>query len=227
MNYGRAFSYITEDPEWLKKVGIAMLVMLIPVIGQIVVFGWTLEMMRRVINDEPETLPDWDDFGKYLGNGFKEFVVRLVYALPIVLFYCCYFVSFLGLTAVAGNAGSDSDAGQALGGVALFSMICLYCGLFVFILVAALLTPPATGILAATGELGAALRIGNVFALLRAAVGPYLLSLLILALVAPLASSIGSIACGIGAFFALSYILLVSAHLFGQAYKIAKSTQSA
>jgi len=42
-------------------------------------------MMRRIIHDESETLPDWSDFGKYLGNGFKELVVGLVYASPIVV----------------------------------------------------------------------------------------------------------------------------------------------
>ena len=77
MNYGRAFTYVTEDPEWLKKVGIAMLVMLIPVIGQITVFGWSLEMMRRVIHEEPEVLPDWSEFGKYVGNGLRNWWLRL------------------------------------------------------------------------------------------------------------------------------------------------------
>jgi uncharacterized membrane protein len=40
MDFGRAFSFVFEDPDWLKKVAIAGLVMLIPVIGQLVVLGW-------------------------------------------------------------------------------------------------------------------------------------------------------------------------------------------
>lgn len=228
MNYGRAFSYVTEDPEWFKKVGIGMLIMLIPLIGQLAVFGWSMEMMRRIIHDEPEMLPDWDDFGKYLGNGFKELVVGLVYALPILVVYGCSLATIFSLTYAAGSAGSDSSMGQALGGAAGLGFICMYCGIFLFAAITALLMPPATGILAATGEIGAALRVKNVIALLRGAIGPYILSLLMIALVAPIASSLGFIACGLGTLFALTYIRLVIAHLFGQAYKIAKaSTPSA
>lgn len=225
MNFGRAFSFVQEDPEWLKKVGIATLVMLIPIVGQIAVAGWSLELMRRVIHDEPEMLPEWSDFGKYLSNGFKELVIGLAYALPAILVYGCGFAAIFGLAAAAGGS-SDSSSSDAMGGVAGVAMMCMYCVFILFIIVAALLVPPATGILAATGELGAAFRFPQVFAVLRAAIGPYVLSLLLIALTAPILSSIGSIACGIGALFAVAYVRVVSGHLFGQAYKIAQANQS-
>ena len=226
MNFGRAFTYVTEDPDWLKKLGIAMLVMLIPILGQIAVGGWSLEIMRRVINDEPEILPEWNDFGKYISNGFKELVIGLVYALPAILIYGCGLATIAGFGMVVSNSGGDASTSDAMGGAIAFTGLCTNCLLCLFILVAVLLIQPAIGNLAATGELSAAFRFAEVFGLLRAAMGPYVLSILLIALVAPIASSLGSIACGIGALFALAYSRAVSNHLFGQAYKIARASLS-
>lgn len=230
MNYGRAFSFIQEDPEWLKKVAIAMLIMLIPIVGQITVGGWSLELMRRVIKDEPEILPDWSEFSTYLMLGFKELVVGLVYALPALIFYGCGWGITIALVGVTGGAadssGSGSDAAGIMSGITALSYGCTYCVFILLIIVTTLLVPPASGLLAENGDLSAAFRFRDVTGLLRAAIGPFLISILIVLLIAPIASSIGSIACGIGSLFALSYMRLVSAHLFGQAYKIAKANQS-
>ncbi len=89
MNIGKAFTFAFEDKDWLKKIGIAGLVMLIPLIGQITVMGWAIEVTRRVINRESETLPDWSAFGDYLVKGLKLFVISLVYSLPIILLSLC------------------------------------------------------------------------------------------------------------------------------------------
>lgn len=226
MNFGRAFAYVTEDPEWLKKVGIAMLVMLIPILGQIAVGGWSLEIMRRVINDEPEVLPEWNDFGKYMSNGFKELVIGLVYALPAILIYGCGAAAIVGFGMVVSNSGGDASTSDTMGGAIAFTTLCTNCLLCLFIVIAALLIQPATGKFVATGELSAAFHFAEIFGLLRAAIGPYVLSILLIALVAPIAASLGSIACGVGSLFALAYIRAVSSHLFGQAYKIARAGQS-
>jgi hypothetical protein len=220
MDFGRAFSYVTEDSEWFKKVGIAALVLLIPVIGPFVLAGWALEITRRVINDELQPLPAWDNFGEYLINGLKETVISIVYLLPAILVYGCGVGTFAGLTAAAGNM--DGSTQETLATVAMGSMFCMYCFLFLFIIIGMLLLPPAIGTFAATGQLGAAFRFGEIFGLLRAAIGPYIISLIILSLAASVLTSIGSIACGVGALFAAAYIRAVSGHMYGQAYKIAK-----
>ncbi len=41
MEFGKAFTYVFEDKDWLKKIGIAALVSLIPLIGQLIVMGWS------------------------------------------------------------------------------------------------------------------------------------------------------------------------------------------
>jgi hypothetical protein len=98
----------------------------------------------------------------------------------------------------------------------------MYCFVILYALIAMLIIPPALGNLAATGELGAAFRFGEVFGLLRAAIGPYLLSLLVLALASSVLSSIGSAICGVGILLTSAYLTAISGHLHGQAYKIAR-----
>lgn len=229
MNYGRAFSFVQEDPEWLKKVAIAMLIMLIPIVGQITVGGWALEVMRRVIKDEPEILPEWSEFSTYLMLGLKELVVGLVYVLPALILYCCGLGVTLALVGVTGGAaessGSGSDAAGIMSGITALSYGCNYCVFILLLILAMLMLPPATALFVESGELGAAFRFREVIATLRAALGPFVISTLIILLIAPFASSLGAIACGIGSLFALSYMRLVSVHLFGQAYKIAKANQ--
>lgn len=224
MNYGRAFSFVTEDPDWIKKIVIGGLVFLIPVVGLLALMGWGLEINRRIITGETELLPEWSDFGTLIVNGLKELVVGIVYFLPALVVYGCGFASIFGVGAIGSSANIDGDtAGALLTGV----MGCMYCFLFLFIIIGGLLLSPATSVLAETGEIGAALKVGQVFGLFRAAIGPYLISLLLVGLASSVASSIGSIACGVGALVATAYMVPVRHHLIAQAYKIAKATTSA
>ena len=223
MNYGRAFSFVTQDPDWFKKVIIAALVLLIPVVGSFAFMGWGLEINRRVSSGETELLPEWNDFGGFIILGLKELVVTLVYMLPTLLVYGCGMAAFLGIGAATGGS-SDSSNGDAMASVLLGTMGCMYCFMFLFAITGALLLAPASSVLAETGEISAALRFGHIFGLLRSAIGPYILSLLLLGLAASVASSIGSIACGVGALFAAGYMRAVGSHLYAQAYKIAKGT---
>ncbi|MCD4698964.1 MAG: DUF4013 domain-containing protein, partial [Phycisphaerae bacterium] len=85
MDFGLAFSFPFQDEEWIKKILLTGVIFLIPVVGQIAVMGWALTITRRIIRNDPEPLPDWSDFGGYLGLGFKAFVVVLVFVLPIII----------------------------------------------------------------------------------------------------------------------------------------------
>src|SRR4030065_1188818 len=89
MDFGKAFSYQFEDQDWIKKILIAAVIPLIPIIGSLVVAGWGVEITKRVIHHEPFPLADWNDFGGYLGKGFKMAVIALVYALPLIIVAIC------------------------------------------------------------------------------------------------------------------------------------------
>jgi hypothetical protein len=227
MEFGRAFTFAFEDTEWLKKVGIAALVILIPVVGGIILMGWGLEITRRVINKEPQPLPDWNDFSSFLSKGFQAFVAVLAYILPIILIVVCgQVVTVAAGVGASAIGGSNDNAAGAAGGLAVIVMICMYCFIALFGITVAIIMPPMLGNLAATGQLGAAFRFSEIFGLLRAAPGPYLLSILAIAVASMILSPLGSAVCGIGVLATSAYITTASSHLYGQAYNAAKAAQS-
>lgn len=222
MNFGRAFTYVFEDPDWLKKVAIAALVSLIPVVGTITVLGWTLEITRRVIKGEGESLPDWSDFGAYLGKGFQALLVGLGYAAPLILIMLCGLIISMLPAMLSGNGGNS----DAIGGLMAVVLFCTYCLVALLGIGIGIVIPAAYGKLADTGELGAAFRFGEVFGLVRAAPGPFLMVLLGGIVANGIIAPLGSILCGIGVLLTVAYAMLVMAHLYGQAYKTALETQN-
>jgi len=114
MDFGLAFSFAFKDPDWLKKIALAGLVSLIPIIGQIFIIGWGLEVTRRVIRHEPELLPDLD-FGENLSKGFQAFVISLVYSIPIILFSLIINIS----TALAANQQNGDTAAVVIAAISV------------------------------------------------------------------------------------------------------------
>lgn len=210
MDFGRAFGFVFQDKDWLRKIIIPALVSLIPIIGQFVVLGWGLNVTRRVMAHDPEPLPDLD-FGGDLARGFQAFVIGLVYALPIVLLSM-----FLGI--LGPLLGVDSyDVSEVAKAVYMLISVCV--GLFsvVYGVILAVVLPAAYANFLAKGSLGAGLNFGEVFRLVRAAPGAYLLVLVgsfIVGLIAPL----GVILCFVGVLATYVYGMAVMGHLYGQAY---------
>lgn len=216
MNIGKAFTFAFEDKDWLKKIGIAGLVMLIPFIGQLTVGGWALEVTRRVINRDPETLPDWSAFGDYLVKGLKMFVIGLVYALPIILLSICANLPIMFMQ----NGGDDT-----MTTVISTLSICMSCISALYGIALGLVIPAAFAKFVVTGELGAAFRFSEVIGLVRAAPAAYLLALLG-AIVASIVASLGLILCFIGVIFTMAWAYLIQSHLWGQAYNAATANKN-
>jgi hypothetical protein len=75
VDIGKAFTYMTSDPQWMNKVVIMGLVTLIPIAGYLVCFGWMREIFERVQEGRKE-LPALD-FGTQLEKGIAPFVAML------------------------------------------------------------------------------------------------------------------------------------------------------
>jgi hypothetical protein len=210
MNFGQAFTYVFEDPDWAKKVLIPALIGLIPLIGQFFLIGWSLDVTRRVMQQNPRPLPDLD-FGRQLVDGLKAAVIGLVYALPILVLEIPIMIAS---AAVSGNGNMDSNTAGTL-----VTIVSLCCGglIMIYALLMAFALPAAYGNFIANERLGAAFRFNEIFALLRAAPGAYLLTFLGL-IVSGFIAGLGSIACFIGVFVTLAYSQAVNGHLYGQAY---------
>jgi hypothetical protein len=211
MDVGRAFSFIFEDRDWIQKVGLAALVTLIPIIGQIFLAGWMLEITLRVIRKDPVPLPELD-FGKNLTRGFQSLVVTLVYSLPaIALSLLFVLIAFL-----TGDLSSNQP-----GALFWISFACFMILALVYSLVIALIQPAALANMVDHNELSAGLRFGEVIALFRASPLTYVITILCVIL-ANLVASVGTIACFVGVVFTAALAAAFTGHLYGQAYNEAK-----
>ena len=217
MEFGKAFSFAFEDPDWLKKLGIGALLMIIPFIGWLVVAGWGIEITKRVIQRDPQPLPDWSDFGGNLMKGLQVFVISLVYSLPVVLVNICQ----QGVT-LYGQQGNTSD--ETMVTVLMVVGICFGCVSFIYSIFLGFVLPAALGNFAATGQMSAGFRFGEVFGMVRAVPVAYLLALLG-GFVASLIASLGVILCVIGILFTAVYAYTINAHLYGQAYNEAAAAR--
>lgn len=215
MEYGKAITYPRQDPNWLQKWGIAGLLSLIPVLGTIIIWGYGVEITRRVIKDDATPLPDWSDFGGYVMKGIYVFVIRFLYFLPLIIIAVCVAVPFALLSAAQAN-GNDNET---LNSVASFAGTCLGGVGAIYGIVAGMMVEAAVGRYAASEQIGEALRVGEVWKMVRAKPGMYFIVLLLSSLFIALLTSLGVIACGIGAAFGAAYGALISAHLQGQAYR--------
>lgn len=205
MDFALAFSFPFQDQEWIKKIAIGA-VLSLTVIGLIPVFGWSLAVTKRVITGEAPTLPDWSDFGGHIVLAIKGIVVAFVFSIPILI-----------LTVPASLATTLIESNDLAAVITLVN-ICLGCVVLLYSILLAFALPAAYGQLAATDSIGAALNVGKLLAMVRAAPSAYLIAVLGL-IVAGFVSTLGTILCAVGVFATTAYAFAVEGHLYGQAYK--------
>lgn len=214
MDFGKAFSFTFDDPDWVKKVLIGGVVTLVPIVN-FASTGYSLEVTRRIINGDARPLPEWDDFGGKLVKGLLVTAIGFVYALPILLLVC---LMQGGMMLLGGTAGSSRSGSDAAGGAIGIISACFGCLIFLYSLLLGIVLPAAIGNYAAKDQFGAAFRFGDVLSLVQKNLGVYLMVLLVEIAGGLVASVVGFIACGIGLFFTAFWALLVNGHATGQAY---------
>jgi len=225
MEYGKAFTFLTEDTEWVTKLAIAALLVvasgIIPILPLLLVMGYTLELTLNVAHGEALPLPRWDGMEAKLKHGAIALVIGFVYMLPMLVLVACAagfgFAAAIGAGASA-SASPKGDSGAAGGLVALlpFIFICLGCVAAVYGIIAGLLSNAATLIYLNTGQLGNAFRVREVWALAQRHLGDFIM-IWLATLVANLGVVvIGIITCGLGYLVGVPWLMFMQAHLLGQ-----------
>lgn len=215
MDIGRAFSFVFDDEDWVKKVLVGGLLSLIPVVGGFIVYGYMLEIARRVYLSSTEPLPQWDDIGGYLARGFLFVVAVFVWFLPVILLFGCVTVAI-----IAGGSASGDDAAAALSGIVAFGLISV--GVLISMLWAVAFLPIITGRYAVEQRFGAMFQVGEILADVRRAGAVPILLLLVTYFVAGFIGQLGFLACFIGIIFTSFYANAVVAHGAGQVYRQAR-----
>ena len=147
--------------------------------------GYGLRIMRQTARGEQAALPEWDNWGELFGDGLRVIVVGFVYLLPVLALVACAYAGLFGamFTFPAMAAGSPRTAGPA----ALTMFVGMYGLFFLALALTFLLGIPlgllaggATTRLAATGSLGQAFEVRQVWSLLRRGFKHYIIAYLVL-----------------------------------------------
>ena len=197
-----AFLWPVRDPQWVGKVVIIGLILLVPIAGQINALGWMLATLDRLRAGDEKLPPA--NFG-YLGRGTRLFVVQLVYALALVLVVALFYAPAVLIFIHEGR-------GSANLGLVSFGLLLNLLSFSVGSLGGLVINFLMPSIVLATdgGGIMGGLRISHVVRRARASTANTLIAGLML-IAAGLIGSIGSIAFVVGIVFTLSYSLAIQA----------------
>ncbi len=209
-----AFVWPVRDPEWVVKILIIGLINLIPIVGAINGIGWMLASMDRLRAGEEKLAPANLD---HLGRGARVFVVELVYAIAVVAIGMLAYLPALAITLQQNNGHANAGlvALAFLLTLAAFGLIALGSLAYTFMLPAVILATDARGI-------GAGLHVAEIVKRSRANPMNTLIAGLML-IAASFVSSLGVIACGIGAVFTAAYALAMQAWII-RSFEIGSTT---
>ncbi len=197
-----AFVWPVRDPQWLGKVAIIALILLIPIAGQINGLGWMLATLDRLRAGD-ESLPPANF--RYLGRGVRLFAVQLVYSVVLVLIVAVFYAPAV-LVFVHEGRGS-ANLGLISFGL-LLNLLSFSIGSLGSLALNFLM--PSIVLATDSGGIGGGLRISDVVRRARGSITNTLIAGLML-IAASFIGSLGSIACVIGILFTLAYSLAIQA----------------
>lgn len=200
MDTGRAYTFITSDPKWISKALIGAAVSLVPILN-LALYGYALDVLKRVYHGNELPLPEWDDFGDYFMRGLLVSIGVFIWQLPILILICPVII-----------AGTISDSGV----VWVLGFACL---LPIGIVFSAIVGQVVAARYALSGEFSSMFEFGPIFAESRRGAGVLLLCVLVYIVASMVGVLAGIVTCGIGFFVIGPWLTLAQAHLLGQAYR--------
>jgi hypothetical protein len=213
MDFTRALTFPFEDDDWLSKLGLGLLISLIPIIGSpLAVQGWSFQLAQAVKRGDPTPMPDWSDFGGKLGKGLMLTLASLIYQIPFFIALCAMWGVFL----LPAMSGGDEDVFAALAGGASLIAVCCFCLAFLYAIAAALVLMAGYLRYMDTEEFGTFFQFGDNIALLRENIGDFGMFILYIFLAGLVVSIVSSITFGLAGLVAGPFMMYFSGHLIGQ-----------
>ncbi len=194
---GRTITFVVDDRQWVQKVvvGAAFTFLSFFIVGLPFVFGYMLELHRRVVRGVEPALPDWDDLPGKFREGLKFLAIAVIYLLIFgILGWFLSRIPILGwlLTGILG--------------IALMMA-------FLYVMVR----------FALTGEINEAFKVQEIYRALKPTFANFLVAAFLWIVYMALAM-LGVVACVVGVFFTLFWAWLAVSYAAGKAYISAEPT---
>ena len=198
-----AFAWPVRDPDWVGKIAVMGLILLIPIAGPITNLGWMLAALDRLRAGEERLPPaNFEPFGR----GLRLFLVLLLYYLALTALAAIVYVPSVLIL-------SDQGARQTTDALLVALAVVLSLMAFgIFTLGSLVLTFATPAIILAVdrGGMAAGLRVPEVVRQVRVSLTNTVVAGLML-IAASLIAQIGSVACVVGVVFTAAYAFAIQA----------------
>lgn len=204
LNLSEAMTYPAQRGVVIILIG--GLLFLVPIIGWFLIFGYAVEVVRRVATEPTPYLPQWDDMSTKLVDGMVMILLLFIWAVmlaipPLMIVGLAFMVN------------------EELAALLLFVTYLLGFLLQTFI------APVVIGQYAVTKSFSAGLQIKQIFGMISRNIGPYfkvwLLGMVIL-IAEGLALGLGGfVTCGIGTTFVFFYAIILQWYVNTYIYLVA------
>ena len=227
MNLNKVFSYQFEDKQWITKLGIGAVITLVPILN-FALAGYMVAIVRNVMDNSAEPLPNWDDLGKKFRDGLILVAARLIYALPLIIIFLP--IGILVASSLLSGDHNLQDISRIIAGVGTLLLICLSCFIVIYILAYSIIDPAILVLFARQGTFSSCFKFRELYEMVSRNAGPYFTAWIIY-LGASLALSfmigfinlfvawipcIGAIVSFVITFASTIYLGTVLSYLFGQ-----------
>ncbi len=225
MEYMRGWRALRQDPDWKRKIGVGSLLFFssafIPLAGQLALLGWLTLAARRAVQGNDTPLPDlrfdFDYLGKLLGIGLKPWVARVVWTMPAV-FVMIVLITCMGV--VGGVvAGATARDGGGPGIVMPILMLAAYALAFGVMFFAQLFANVAGMRAMLMGEIGPAIRPGEVLRTTRLLAKELIVGHIVLGFISFGFILVGMLACYFGIFPAACVLSVIGAYYNAELYR--------
>lgn len=210
VDFGRAFQFYFEDPEWVKKtvIGGVFYLLAMFLVGIPFVTGYIVQVTRRTARGEALPLPEWTDYGQLFSDGLQIIGLYLLHFLAAFLL-----PGSLGcLFAILGSVASRSDAAS---GVMALGMMAAWFLLALMLLAVLLYFPAAYIRTAISGNFRAGLEVRENIELIKRSPANYFIAIAIY-WVTSFIAQFGIILCFIGVFPAAFWSMCVTGWALGE-----------
>lgn len=209
IDFGRAFQFFFEDPEWQKKtlMGSLFALLTMVIVGAPFLAGYGMAVLRRTARGEALPLPEWDDYGKLFMDGLQTIGLYLVHIVGALLI-----PGAIGCIAAVVGSAAGGDAGGGLAGLGMMVAILL---VMVLVLPVLVYFPAAYIRMTVLERFSAGFEVRENIELIKRGPGNYFLALAIY-LLTQLIAQVAFYACVLPGFPATFWAHAVSAWAMGE-----------
>jgi hypothetical protein len=196
LDFGRALRFVTDDPDWVRKILLGGLFTLLGavIVGALFVAGYLVALIRRAARNERYPLPDWDDLGRCFVDGLLAAALYLAHLLAVLAVPAalgCVVALFAG---GLGSMSGSRDAEEAIGALLGIGIMGLYALMMLVMLALYVYVPAALVRFALLGRLSAGFEVRENVDFIRRNLTNYVLAL-VLYLVASFVAQFAILLC--------------------------------